>query len=390
MDMEIGTTLGQFHLLALFKIFLSPLFTKHSQLLGKLMLKISILSVRKYMGGLQPIHILYMGEKDTEFKAWLRVQNVVVHAHEPKWTDMIERLRLAGDPNSSHLFAHAGNYIGTWQRIDIPNLIESEYILYLDADTVVTKAFTMADFGPQITSTVAFALEAEHKPDIPLNAGVALMNVPNLRVTRNEFLKFIEGRETQPFSGPSDQGAYLDFYHPELLDRTFNIKSYYIDIKGRKIIHFHGPKPFELFKYMIGKNISPLMTGILAQGNGMKSPCTALIAFSQIASTESGLILQYCTAAFPRDANLRLLCINFLDQLPSLSPNECKYIGKAIHFRESFRSLHGKFFVGVLLCAGLLCLKFPKRGRKAWLALKVKASKMLSKCGRGKNKRRKL
>jgi len=70
---------------------------------------------------------------------------------------MIERLRLAGDPNSSHLFAHAGNHIGTWQQIDIPNHVKSKYILYLDADTVVTKAFSMKDFGPEITPTVAFA-----------------------------------------------------------------------------------------------------------------------------------------------------------------------------------------------------------------------------------------
>ena len=121
-------------------------YTEHSQLLGKIMLKVSILSVRKHMDGLQPIHILYHGEKDTAFMGWLKAHDVVVHAHKPKWTAIIERLRLAGDPNTSHLFAHAGNYLGTWQRIDIPNLIESEYILYLDADTVVTKAFTLGDF----------------------------------------------------------------------------------------------------------------------------------------------------------------------------------------------------------------------------------------------------
>jgi len=74
-------------LASIVRIFPIPIvytYAEHSQLLGKLMLKISILSVREYMGGLQPIHILYMGEKDKEFKKWLKVHNVVVHAHEPK------------------------------------------------------------------------------------------------------------------------------------------------------------------------------------------------------------------------------------------------------------------------------------------------------------------
>ena len=68
---------------------------------------------------------------------------------------------MPGDPNTSHLFAHAGNYLGTWQRIDIPNFIESEYMLYLDADTVVTEAFTSGDFGLDITANIAFSIEGE-------------------------------------------------------------------------------------------------------------------------------------------------------------------------------------------------------------------------------------
>ena len=67
-------------------------YTENSQLLGKIMLKVSILSVRKHMGGLQPIHILYHGEKDTTFMGWLKARDVVVHAHKPKWTAIVERL----------------------------------------------------------------------------------------------------------------------------------------------------------------------------------------------------------------------------------------------------------------------------------------------------------
>ena len=57
-----------------------------------IMLKVSILSVRKHMDELQPIHILCHGEKDTTFMSWLKAHDVVVHAHKPKWTAIVERL----------------------------------------------------------------------------------------------------------------------------------------------------------------------------------------------------------------------------------------------------------------------------------------------------------
>jgi hypothetical protein len=294
-------------------------YTEHSQFLGKIMLKVSILSVREHMGELQPIHILYMGDKDTDFLGWLKAHDIVVHAHKPKWTAIIERLRLAGDPNTSHLFAHAGNYLGTWQRIDIPNLIESEYILYLDADTVVTKAFTLGDFGLNITAHIAFSLEQE-KDIIPHNAGVALMNVPKLRETKGDFLKFIAEGETKPFSAPSDQGAYLDFYHPEFLDRRFNIKPYFNDMQGRKVMHFHGPKPYEIYKFMIGMEISPLMTGVIKKARSKEPLCTAMMAFAKSASVEPGIISEYCTVAFAADEPmLSTACTEFLELLPTLN-----------------------------------------------------------------------
>ena len=53
------------------------------------------------------------------------------------WIDMIEQIRLAGNPEVLHLFKHQGNYLGTWQQIHIPDLIEAKYVLLFDADTIV-------------------------------------------------------------------------------------------------------------------------------------------------------------------------------------------------------------------------------------------------------------
>ena len=86
--------------------------TELSQPMGKTLLKISIISVREHMGETQQIHILYNGHKDHKFIKWIKEKHVVLHKQYPDWKELIEKHRLKGDQNSSHLFAHAGNYLG--------------------------------------------------------------------------------------------------------------------------------------------------------------------------------------------------------------------------------------------------------------------------------------
>ena len=121
--------------------------------------------------------------------------------------------------------------------------------------------FSLADFGLNITKTIAFSLE-EEQYNIPFNTGVALINVPHIRETKPEFLFFIKDGINTSFSAPSDQGAYLDFYKPELLDRSFNIKPYFHNMDNAKIVHFHGPKPHEWFKVLLGETISSIFNHI--------------------------------------------------------------------------------------------------------------------------------
>lgn len=318
------------HVVHIFRVPVVYTYTEHSHLFGKILLKVSISSVRRKLGQSQPIHILYHGNKDKDFLSWLHTHDVFVHFHEPKWTEMIERLRLAGDPSSSHLFAHAGNYLGTWQRIDVPDYIESEYVLFLDADTVVAETFTLGDFGSDITRKVAFSLELE-EDEIPFNAGVALMNVPTLRETKKDFLEFIEGGVTIPFSAPSDQGAYLDFYRPDFLDRKFNIKPYFHDMRDGKIMHYHGPKPNEIFNFIIGNKLSPLMTEVIKKGQ-ISGLCEALVAFSKAASEESDLVTMYCAKSFPDDELTRKTCADFFEILSTVKESQtCQNTAMLIH-----------------------------------------------------------
>ena len=241
---------------------------------GKLLLQASIASVRQYMPE-NTIHVLYNGQRDAAFLAWLRAYGVVIHRHEPVWRDDIEEMRKNGDPGTSHLFLHAGNYFGTWQRIDIPLFVESEYCLLLDSDTLVTRPFTLEDFGMNLTRGIAMSAEMSVNDKIPTNAGVTLMNVPLLRQTHEHFIKYILSHvDSAKFEhpSPSDQGAYLSFYRSKtsFLSNKFNFKPYWKSTKkvfdSTYIVHFHGPKPHNYMEFILGKGCDEAVKGLCHQG----------------------------------------------------------------------------------------------------------------------------
>eukprot|EP00957_Ditylum_brightwellii_P052438 3976863-Ditylum_brightwellii.AAC.1 len=145
-------------------------FTELSEQAGIHLLKTSIKSVRKHMPN-NKIHILYHGTSNERLRSWLTDHEVIIHKHDPEWKDDIEIMRQNGAMESSHLFSHPGNYFGTWQRIDIGNEIDYEYCLLLDSDTIVTKPFTLNDFGLEITSGIAMSTE-QKRDGKPANAGV--------------------------------------------------------------------------------------------------------------------------------------------------------------------------------------------------------------------------
>lgn len=301
-------------------------YTGESQPAGKILLKASMRSSRSKLGRDQPIHLLYHGKgTDNEFSDWLSRHDVIVHEHHPKWTDTMEKLRKAGNKKTSHLFKHKGNYLGTWQRIDVPFFVESEYVLYLDADTLIDRFFSLGDFDHNLTaSAVAFAQEAEFILE-PANAGVTFYNVPRLRTTYPEFVEFIADvanpANNRTFSMPSDQGANKDFYDPVLLNVKFNLKPYYKRWSEyeRVIVHFHGPKPDEFLKFFVGRQVNPLMKEILKRADDRSnSLCDAMMLFANALKGERSLLEEYCSFNFQNNDVLKPTCELFLDSLPKL------------------------------------------------------------------------
>ncbi|KAL7575774.1 hypothetical protein ACA910_003104 [Epithemia clementina (nom. ined.)] len=281
-------------------------YTELSATTGKHLLQTSIESVRSHMPN-NKIHILYHGKNDTKFINWLKSRKVIIHEHNPSWRDKIEEMRLNGDSNTSHLFLHSGNYFGTWQRIDIPMFIETEYVLLLDSDTIIRKPFTLADFGLNLTYGIAMSSEINFEDAIPSNAGVTLMNIPHLRHTHTEFMKFImrhvrQGKFDHP--SPSDQGAYLVFYNDSVkfLSQYFNFKPYW-EVKDRVfqrayIIHYHGPKPHDYVRYIMAKGCDKAVKFLCARGIRMSPSllCQSLAVFAQASMSVDPTA--YCQASF--------------------------------------------------------------------------------------------
>ena len=296
-------------------------YTETSAKAGQHFLRASIASVRRKMPH-NKIHVLYHGSQDTKFRTWLNIQNVTIHNHLPKWRKKIEQMRKNGDPTLSHLFLHPGNYLGTWQRIDIPLFLDYEYCLLLDSDTIINNPITLADFGHNMTHGIAMSSEMHLNSTQPSNAGVTLMNIPLLRRTHEKFLKFIlDHVDTADFghSSPSDQGAYLVFYHNQtsFLKRSFNMKPYWpvtrAEFNKSLVVHFHGPKPHEYLQFIMGKQCGEALGNLCFLATKRPALCHALREFA-IASREVKGLSSYCHTSFSNSTQ-QSICENFLESL---------------------------------------------------------------------------
>lgn len=78
---------------------------------------------------------------------------------------------------------------------------------------------------------LAVSLEGDEIVELPWNLGVSFFNVPKLRQTNTDFMKFIESHAENPEvkdRNLGNQGAYLEFYESttRFLNFIFNVKPY--------------------------------------------------------------------------------------------------------------------------------------------------------------------
>ncbi len=212
------------------------------------LLKVAVHTARKFTS-LEP-YFLYDGEENSLIE-WLKKRGVnVINCR----TFLYEKLKKIAqercDPN------YLGIGAGAFLRTEIPRLtaevgITDQYVLYTDVDVMFLSEVTdvLSNMFPQYFAT---APESSLNNYNSMNSGVMLMNLETLRKTDAKFRDFMSEKIEKLVDMAWDQGAYKRFYKSRFfgfkwdkLPPEFNWKPYWHENPVAKIIHFHGPKPYQ-------------------------------------------------------------------------------------------------------------------------------------------------
>lgn len=210
------------------------------------MIMVAVHTARKFTS-LVP-HCIYDGD-DNDFTEWLTNHDVRIIRHR---TFLHEPLAELGQRKGNPHLAPALS--GAFSRVELPEIVErvggAARVLYTDCDVIFT-----AEVVPELETNLCeyFAVGPESAQDdyVNMNTGVMLMNTDRLRKSLPELREYISQNLAALESEAWDQAAYRRFYRDSngpLWDRLrpeLNWKPYWGENADAKIIHFHGPKPFQ-------------------------------------------------------------------------------------------------------------------------------------------------
>ena len=194
-------------------------------------------------------HCIYDGEEN-DFTAWLRRRAVrILPARTFLYHDLA---RMSERRNDVELLT---GIPGVFLRVELPELQRrfglDERVLYTDCDVFFRREVVDA-LAPVQCKYFAVAVESDVRLTEDVNTGVMWMNLPAMFERDQSFRQYLrDNLETLPTVG-WDQGAYRDFYRApdgaplwENLPPELNWKPYWEENPAARIIHFHGPKPFQ-------------------------------------------------------------------------------------------------------------------------------------------------
>jgi hypothetical protein len=210
------------------------------------MIMVAVHTARK-VTSLEP-HCIYDGG-DNDFTAWLRKHGVQIIPHRSFVREALEE--LGRKKQNPHLAAALS---GAFSRIELPYIVEryggSERVLYTDCDVIF-----LDDVVPELEASPCryFAVAPESTRDdyVNMNTGVMLMNTERLRESLPAFRDYVSQNLAALEAESWDEAAYRWYYRDEsgpLWDRLrpeLNWKPYWGENADAKIIHFHGPKPYQ-------------------------------------------------------------------------------------------------------------------------------------------------
>jgi lipopolysaccharide biosynthesis glycosyltransferase len=210
------------------------------------MVMVAVHTARKHTA-LEP-HCIYDGGEN-DFTAWLAKRGVRIIRHRSFVRDALKE--LGRKKQNPHLAAALS---GAFSRIELPDIVHesggTERILYTDCDVMF-----LDEIVPELEANPCrqFAVAPESVRDdyVNMNTGVMLMNVEELRKSLPEFREYVAKNLAALEAESWDEAAYRWFYRDEngpLWDRLrpeLNWKPYWGENAEAKIIHFHGPKPYQ-------------------------------------------------------------------------------------------------------------------------------------------------
>lgn len=194
-------------------------------------------------------HCIYDGGEN-DLTVWLRNRGVAVIQHRSFVADQLTALgERKGNPHLGAALA------GAFSRVELPELVTAlgspERVLYTDCD-VMFLAEVVAELEAQRCQLFAVAPESAQDDYVNMNTGVMLMNTRQLRETLPAFREYISANLETLERESWDEAAYRWFYrddadHPlwDRLPPELNWKPYWGDASNARIVHFHGPKPYQ-------------------------------------------------------------------------------------------------------------------------------------------------
>lgn len=210
------------------------------------MLMVAVHTARKFTS-LVP-HILYDGGEN-DFTAWLKKRDVRIIRHRSFLRDALADL---GRQKENTHFAAALS--GAFARVELPQIVKrlggAERVLYTDCDVMfTTEVVTELETNP--CQYFAVAPEGVRDDYVKMNTGVMLMNPNRLRESLPEFREYISKNLAELEKESWDEAAYRWFYRDgngplwDKLRPELNWKPYWGENAKAKIIHLHGPKPYQ-------------------------------------------------------------------------------------------------------------------------------------------------
>lgn len=211
------------------------------------MVMVAVHTARKYTA-LEP-HCIYDG-KQNEFTEWLGQRGVRIIQHRSFVREALEE--LGRQKKNPHLAAALS---GAFSRIELPEIVRqscdgSDRILYTDCD-VMFRREVVPELEANACRYFAVAPESDREDYLNMNTGVMLMNVERLRESLPAFRDYVAKNLAALEAESWDEAAYRWFYRDESgpqwdrLRPGLNWKPYWGENAEARIIHFHGPKPFQ-------------------------------------------------------------------------------------------------------------------------------------------------